>query len=211
VRRRFECQTATSSLRAIAKRSITVIASEAKQSIKPQRRMDCFVASLLAMTLQTQARVLATRCARGLRNDVPRKNKRAQGKPGAQCTRSLACESKKHTSVITTGSPNWSGLPCANGFDGLYVLSPVNGLFCHRRLRNCFRRLDSSVAAPGPHDFAVRFSATRQRHLRVHRIPPHVRDDAYAPLVEAGCANSTIVSDFRKEIFWRQDWKSKSA
>ena len=30
---------------------------------------------------------------------------RAQGKPGGQCTRSLACETKKHTSVVTTGSP----------------------------------------------------------------------------------------------------------
>jgi hypothetical protein len=41
----------------------TVIASEAKQSIKPQRRMDCFVASLLAMTLQTQIRIPAARSA----------------------------------------------------------------------------------------------------------------------------------------------------
>jgi len=26
----------------------------------------------------------------------------------------------------------------------------------------------------GPHDFAVRFSAVRQKHIRVHRIPPRV-------------------------------------
>jgi hypothetical protein len=37
-----------------------------------------------------------------------------------------------------------------------------------------YRRLDPSVARSGPHDFAVRFSATRQRHLHVHCIPPHV-------------------------------------
>ena len=127
--------------------------------------------------------------------------KEGAGKAGCPMHPQPRVQGKKHTSIVTTGSPNWSGLPCANGFDGLYVLSPVNGLFCHRRRRNYFRRLDSSVAAPGPHDFAVRFSATRQRHLRVHRIPPHVRDDAYAPLVEAGCANSTTVSDFRKKIF----------
>jgi hypothetical protein len=44
----------------------TVIASGAKQSISPRKgRMDCFVASLLAMTvfqLQTQLRDLATQC-----------------------------------------------------------------------------------------------------------------------------------------------------
>src|SRR5256885_6361534 len=50
-----------------------------------------------------------------------------------------------------------------------FVISPVIGLFCHRRLR-C-RKLDASVEASGPHDFAVRVSTVRQRCLRVHRIP----------------------------------------
>jgi hypothetical protein len=55
--------------------------------------------------------------------------------PGARCTHSLACKVKKHTSVITTGTPNWSGLPCALVLTAYNVLSPVTGLFCHRRLR----------------------------------------------------------------------------
>jgi hypothetical protein len=38
----------------------------------------------------------------------------------------------------------------------------------------------------GPHDFAVRYNFARLATLRVHRIPPNVRDDAYAPLVRAG-------------------------
>ena len=37
-----------------------------------------------------------------------------------------------------------------------------------------YRRLDSSVGKSGPHAFAVRFSATRQRHVCVHNSPPHV-------------------------------------
>src|SRR5216684_1673370 len=47
-----------------------------------------------------------------------------------------------------------------------FALSPVTGLFCHRRLRIKFclspvgptqlRKLDASVGASGPHDFAVR-------------------------------------------------------
>jgi hypothetical protein len=45
---------------------VIVIASEAKQSIVPRKeRMDCFVASLLAMTA-THVRDLAAPCARAV-------------------------------------------------------------------------------------------------------------------------------------------------
>jgi hypothetical protein len=63
-----------------------------------------------------------------------------------------------------------------------FVLSPVIGLFCHRHQRNCFHQLNASVEASGPHDFAVRLSAIRQKRIRVHRIPPRVRDDRDTPL-----------------------------
>ena len=63
-----------------------------------------------------------------------------------------------------------------------FVLSPVIGLFCHRRLADISAKLDASVEASGPHDFAVRLSAIRQRRIRVHRIPPRVRDDRDTPL-----------------------------
>ena len=63
-----------------------------------------------------------------------------------------------------------------------FVLSPVIGLFCHRRRWSYLHRLDASVEASGPHDFAVRLSAIRQRRIRVHRIPPRVRDDRDTPL-----------------------------
>jgi hypothetical protein len=54
------------------------------------------------------------------------------------------------------------------------ALSPVTGLFCHRRLADVFlslpgradsnsARLDASVGASGPHDFAVRESVSRPR------------------------------------------------
>src|ERR1700752_2762855 len=46
---------------------------------------------------------------------------------------------------------------------GLYVLSPVSGLFCHRRQRDTSRQLDATVAAPGPHDFAVRYGVFVRR------------------------------------------------
>jgi hypothetical protein len=40
-----------------------------------------------------------------------------------------------------------------------FALSPVTGLVCHRHRRSCLCRLDASVGASGPHDFAVRKSA----------------------------------------------------
>jgi hypothetical protein len=51
------------------------------------------------------------------------------------------------------------------------VLSPVIGLFCHRRLADTSAKLDASVEASGPYDFAVRVSAVRQKRICVHRIP----------------------------------------
>src|SRR5450631_1259619 len=97
------------------------------------------------------------------------------------------------------------------------VLSPVTGLFCHRRQRIKFclssvgptqlRELDASVGASGPHDFAVRCNISRPRAvdrsqvfrpaLRSHRAQnaaastasaPRVRDDHDTPLVSAKSA-----------------------
>jgi hypothetical protein len=53
-----------------------------------------------------------------------------------------------------------------NGFTAYSALSPVTGLVCHRRQRNRFRRLDASVGASGPHDFAVR------KHALSSATPP---------------------------------------
>ena len=69
-----------------------------------------------------------------------------------------------------------------NGFTAYFALSRVTGLSCHPRPRNYFRRLDASVGASGPHDFTVRLSAVRQKRIRVHRIPPRIRDDRETPL-----------------------------
>ncbi len=89
---------------------------------------------------------------------------RARGMPGARCTHSLACGSEKHTSVVTTGSPGWPGIPCAMVLR-LIPRSPRRPGFLatvashdakHRR------RLDASVGASGPHGFAVRKVRARQ-------------------------------------------------
>jgi hypothetical protein len=91
--------------------------------------------------------------------NVPPSTQRAQGMPGAWRARSLVCKIKKHTSIVTTVTPETPGIPRATVLTAYIALSPVTGLSCHRRPRSCLHRLDASVGASGPHDFAVRRSA----------------------------------------------------
>jgi hypothetical protein len=134
---------------------------------------------------QPHHRDLAARCVRADAWNLDPRKQRVQGKPGARCTRSLACEIIKHTSVVTTGTPVSPGLPCAMVLTVSFVLSPVTGLSCHRRLANCFAKLDASVGASGPYDFAVRQKRSRLQHYRRPPHPaPHVRDDRETPLVQ---------------------------
>jgi hypothetical protein len=115
---------------------------------------------------------------------------RAQGKPGARRTRSLACRIKKahersHHRFAETIRPS-----LRNGFNGYFVLSPVTGLFCHRRHVDRSTKLDASVGASGPHDFAVRLSCVRQRAAKASTASRlNVRDDREAPLGEDGTAH----------------------
>ena len=55
--------------------------------------------------------------------------------PGAQCTRSLACSVKWHTSVVTTVTPEIARHSPRNGFTAYIVLSPATSSCCHRHPR----------------------------------------------------------------------------
>jgi len=77
-----------------------------------------------------------------------------------------------------------------------FVISPVTGLVCHRRFadidasrpvgpENASAKLDASVGASGPHDFAVRNIAVRLHTVISSRpqrtaLPPRLRADAVA-------------------------------
>ena len=131
------------------------------------------------------------------------KNQRAQGRPGARCTRGLVCNCAQRT---RTRAYRFSGnIPAfpAQWLDGLLRALPGERLFCHRRLRTCHRKLDASTAASGPHDFAVRFMRATSRAFRVHRISPRVRDDRDPPLVtgETRGVKSLICPTARAEYF----------
>jgi hypothetical protein len=95
------------------------------------------------------------------------------------------------------------------------ALSPVTGLCCHRHRRDAKhrRQLDASVGASGPHDFAVRASAARLAPLpRPPHPAPNVRDDAYAPLIEAGRGElvEMICPTAKAKYFCKEGWTAIS-
>jgi hypothetical protein len=96
---------------------------------------------------------------------------------------------KKHTSLVTTGSPESPGVPTRNGFNGLLRALPGDRALLPPSLRReTPAKLDASIGASGPHDFAVRVSIIRPRtnvRLTLPRPPhpaPNVRDDRETPL-----------------------------
>src|SRR5215212_6951835 len=93
--------------------------------------------------------------------------------PDARCTRSLACKNKKAHEVVTTGSPEQSGIPRAMVLTVYSVISPVIGLIvtvvsriwlsAPGRADFASAKLDAGIEASGPHDFAVRNNIARLR------------------------------------------------
>src|SRR5713226_3134471 len=104
---------------------------------------------------QTQLRRLAARCARVVHELFPSQN-RGRRERRVPVAPAASCVKKQTHELVTTGSPGSPGIPCTMVLTAYFVLSPVIGLYCHRRLRSCLRRLDAGVEASGPHDFAVR-------------------------------------------------------
>src|SRR3954452_3593234 len=75
--------------------------------------------------------------------------------PGAWCTRSLACEmGREHTRSSPWVHRSNPAFPHTMVLTVSFVISSVIGLCCHRRF--ACTKLDASVEASGPHDFAVR-------------------------------------------------------
>src|SRR5438034_11136569 len=100
----------------------------------------------------------------------------------------------EHSHHGHTGSP---GIPRAMVLTVSFVLSPVTGLVCHRHRR--FRKLDASVGASGPHDFAVRVSTVRRAGLAASTASrPTSVTIAKRPLcpeILAECANGRLIGN----------------
>jgi len=135
----------------------------------------------------TNVGVLATAFRPSFANSFALRKKRAQGRPGARCTRGPVCKSSKqkaHTSIQVQRKQ--SGLPCAMVLQ-LISCSPRRDLAC---LSPSFPRklllgnLTPAIGASGPHDFAVRFSAVRLAAPSRPSLPaPNVRGDRETPLL----------------------------
>jgi hypothetical protein len=134
---------------------------------------------------------------------------------------------------VTTSTPESPGIPARNGFNGLCRAlpgdrallppSPRGSRFVIARSgRQNSGKLDASVGASGPHDFAVRSNVSRQRAgdrsqvfrpaLRSHRAPnaaastasrPYVRDDRETPLCVGrdGQTHKDVSTNHGSEIF----------
>ena len=138
---------------------------------------------------------------------------RAQGRPGAGRTRSLVCSKKAHE-LVTTGSTETSGLPCAMVLTLLRALPGVRDLIVTVACKSSFANL---APAQGRQDHTTWPSAScrarRTRCRRPSRPAPNTRDDREAPLLEgAGCAYGK--QNFRqngREIFLATEPKTRTA
>src|SRR4051794_31010498 len=63
-------------------------------------------------------------------------------------------QSKKAYELVTTGKAGLPGIPARDGFNGFLRDLPGDRASCHRRF--ACAKLDASVEASEPHDFAVR-------------------------------------------------------
>ena len=91
--------------------------------------------------------------------------------PGARCTRSRACsvESTRVSHHGRTGITRHSRTRMVLTVS--FVLSLVTGLFCHHRFAEDSTKLDASVGASGPHDFAVRESLRKSCSADLVPVP----------------------------------------
>jgi hypothetical protein len=99
----------------------------------------------------------------------------------------------ERTSIVTTVTPVSPGIPRAMVLTVSFVLSPVTGLSCHRRLRK--RTSANLTPASGRQDHTTSPSACDITRQLMSPRPPHpapnVRDDrANAPLERHGIARN---------------------
>ena len=91
--------------------------------------------------------------------------------------------SKVKSTRVSQVTPESPGIPRTMVYGLLRALPGDRAFLSPSSSGRTSARLNASVEASGPHDFAVRLSAIRQRRIRVHRIPPRVRDDRDTPLL----------------------------
>ena len=89
-----------------------------------------------------------------------------------------------------------------------FVLFPVIGLVCHRRLRIRFANLTPASRRQNHTTSPSAVGALVRSAARVHRIPPRVRDDRDTPPEWGGMGANMEVIWVRREgkYIFREDW-----
>jgi hypothetical protein len=115
---------------------------------------------------------------------LPSENQRAYGTSGARCTRSLVCENKTNTRANSPQIHRFARRSVRNGFNGFLRALLGDRAFLPPSPTNYSAGL---TPASGRQDHTTPPSASSafvKGAIRVHRIPPRVRDDrASAPSV----------------------------
>jgi hypothetical protein len=122
---------------------------------------------------QTQIRVLAAHRTRGFPNRLTLGSQRAQGMPGARCTRGSRVQYSREVRTRAYRAAESIRHSLRNGFTTYSALSLVIGFLATiAPEKPASQELDASTEASGPHAFVVRVS--RARHSRRSRPPQPV-------------------------------------
>ena len=106
---------------------------------------------------------------------------RAQGRPGACCTRGLACDLRKQTCTRAYRAAGAFRPSLRNGFTAYFVLFPENGSFASVGSGTLPANLAPAPRRPNHTTSPYAQAAHVSRSSRVHRISPRVRDDGQRP------------------------------
>jgi hypothetical protein len=153
--------------------------------MRRNERMDCRVASLLAMTVDRYDFTFSRRDAPGVlletlpSKDRGRREDRVRAAPAVSCAMCIRNAAHEHTGLAEA-----SGLPCAMALR-LIRFRPGDRPSCHHH-REKRLLLTSLTPAPGRRTQTISpYARTTlvSRSPRVHRISPHVVTIASAPLI----------------------------
>jgi hypothetical protein len=99
--------------------------------------------------------------------------KGTQGRPGARCTRGLACKKRKEHAHEHTGSAEAVRPSLRNGFTAYFVLSLATGFLSPSFPRSLLLRNLTPASGRQNHTTSPSASrAVRQKRIGVHRISP---------------------------------------
>jgi|SRR5665213_51673 len=143
--------------------------------------------------------------ARGIHFNSALYEKRAQGMPGARCTRSLAYDKKQSTRVSHHRLHRFHPAFPTQWVTDYGALSPVRRAFWPPSLRKVtLAKLDTSVGVSGPHAFSVRSKAPSSEASPTSIASrPALMTLRKAPLVGRDGESYRVIWLFRKTEFHR--------